>query len=187
MFFPPGMCDEEAAMASGQSGGKEQELQEIPEDEDPEDIAESLNNLFFEDEPEDVMYGPLRQPFYNVSCPFVWSELPFIDEFKYLANVFGFVSQSKDGLEWVSFCYNVHFAWVNARMGMLQTALDQLEVCEIELQESNDDFYSEMMDGLTHCIEASRAHIYFLKGDIEMADDVIAKVFPLEVSLPEKR
>ncbi|XP_046393926.1 uncharacterized protein LOC124161588 [Ischnura elegans] len=78
------------------------------------------------------------------------------------------------------FCYSVHFAWVNARMGMLQVALEQQEVWEEELHESDDDFFVDIKDGLTHCIQASRAHIYFLKGDVEMADETIAKVSPLE-------
>ncbi|XP_046393924.1 uncharacterized protein LOC124161587 isoform X2 [Ischnura elegans] len=172
------MCDEEAERELGLSDGKEQET---PQDEDPEDILESLRDLFYEqDEPEAVVYGPLGHPFYTVSCPFAWPNLPFIDEFASLESVKGCVYLSKEGLKWDMFCFNVHFAWVNARMGMLQVALEQLEVCEEELHESDDDFYVDIMDGLTHCIQASRAHIYFLKGDVEMADEAIAKVFPLE-------
>ncbi|XP_046393922.1 uncharacterized protein LOC124161586 [Ischnura elegans] len=172
------MCDEEAERELGLSDGKEQET---PQDEDPEDILESLRDLFYEEDgPEAVVYGPLGHPFYAVSCPFVWSDLPFIDEFASLESVLGCVYLSKEGLEWDMFCYSVHLAWVNARMGMLQVALEQLEVCEKELHESDDDFFVDIMDGLTHCIQASRAHVYFLKGDVEMADEAIAKVFPLE-------
>ncbi|XP_046393920.1 uncharacterized protein LOC124161585 [Ischnura elegans] len=170
------MSDEEAERELGLSDGEEQET---PQDEEPEDILESHTDIFYEtDGPEAVVYGPLGHPFYAVSCPFVWPDLPFIDEFASLKSVKGCVYQYMEG--WGMFCNNVHVAWVNARMGMLQDALKQLDVCEKKLHESNDDFYVDIMDGLTHCIQASRAHIYFLKGDVEMADEAIAKVFPLE-------
>ncbi|XP_046393928.1 uncharacterized protein LOC124161591 [Ischnura elegans] len=176
------MGDRKGFHGGGQIFGREEDLLKLmmPNDE-PEDIAVTLSNLNLkpEDEADLVTYGPLGQPFYTVNCPFVWTEYVTSESIEWRITDFEEKVESDD-MEWKAFCYSLYLAFLYARLGKLSKALDQLEACEKRLQESSDDFYDEIMDGMTHSIEASRAHIYFLKGDSETADDVIAKVFPLK-------
>ncbi|XP_071442501.1 uncharacterized protein [Hetaerina americana] len=147
--------------------------------EDAGEIETGLSNLSLAEEGAKlVVYGPLPEAFYVVNCPFVWSEYVSTEEIE--DHMTEMLSELSDQ-EWRTFCFQIYAAFLASRSGKLSEAFKHLENCEELLsKKAEDEFFKGIMEGLTHCTQAVRAHLHFLNGDAEMADEIISGVAPLK-------